>query len=166
LARLQVSHPQIFSESHLNCFGIFSSWLSESVQQENKFIVMDDVISSFDANHRKRFADLLVEKFSDYQIILLTHEKQWFDYVKSIIQNKNWLISEIKWSDAKGAYLDESSASLRQRIEHKITNNIEEIWAIIYGSSENVENIAYNLKVNWNFSLMKLIKYGYELLSR
>ena len=76
---------------------------------------MDDVISSFDANHRKRFADLLIEKFADYQIILLTHEKHWFDYVKSVVQNKNWLINEIKWSEAIGAHLEESTGNLRQK---------------------------------------------------
>jgi len=99
----------------------------------------------------------------------MTHEKQWFDYVKSIIQNKNWLINEIKWSDAKGAYLDESSASLRQRIEYKIINSIEsDLGNNIRKYLENIlKNIAYNLKVKLEFQFNETNenRMSYELLS-
>ena len=55
-----VSPPQMyFSESHLNCFGISFFLASiEAFNKENSFLILDDIISSFDANHRKRFADL------------------------------------------------------------------------------------------------------------
>lgn len=104
-----VSPPQkYFSEAHLNCFGI-AFFLASVVafNKENKFIVLDDIISSFDTNHRKKFADLLFEKFSEYQIILLTHETEWFKYMSDIAKKKGWLINTIKWSETKGAYLDE-----------------------------------------------------------
>lgn len=78
-----VSPPQkYFSESHLNCFGLSFFLASvEAFNENNKFILLDDVISSFDSNHRKRFADLLFEKFSKHQIILLTHEFEWFSSI-------------------------------------------------------------------------------------
>ena len=85
-----VSPPQkYFSESHLNCFGI-SFFLASVIafNKENKFLVLDDVISSFDTNHRKRFADLLFEKFAYWQIILLTHEEEWFQYVRQLAKRK------------------------------------------------------------------------------
>ncbi|MBI5204702.1 MAG: hypothetical protein HZA11_07285 [Nitrospirae bacterium] len=151
----EVSPPhKYFSESHLNCFGLAFFLASvRAFNKENKFILMDDVISSFDANHRKRFADLLIEKFAEYQIILLTHEKQWFDYVKSVVQNKNWQISEIKWSEAKGAHLEESAGSLRQRIEYKITNNVDDdLGNNIRVYLEHIlKNIASTLKVKVEF---------------
>lgn len=151
----EVSPPhKYFSESHLNCFGLAFFLASvRAFNKENKFILMDDVISSFDANHRKRFADLLIEKFAEYQIILLTHERQWFDYVKSVVQNKNWQISEIKWSEAKGAHLEESAGSLRQRIEYKITNNVDDdLGNNIRVYLEHIlKNIASNLKVKVEF---------------
>ena len=86
-----VSPPQkYFSESHLNCFGISFFLASvEAFNDVNEFIILDDVISSFDSNHRKRFADLLFEKFSKYQIILLTHEEEWFRSFVKPLANKN-----------------------------------------------------------------------------
>jgi len=67
----------IFSESHLNCLGLSFFLASvEAFNKNNKFIIFDDVISSFDTTHRKRFTDLILGEFSDYQIILLTHESE------------------------------------------------------------------------------------------
>jgi energy-coupling factor transporter ATP-binding protein EcfA2 len=104
-----VCPPQkYFSEAHLNCFGI-AFFLASVIafNKENNFIVLDDVISSFDTNHKNRFADLLFNKFSEYQIILLTHEIEWFNYVSQIAKREAWLIGNIKWSETKGTYLDE-----------------------------------------------------------
>ena len=109
------------SESHLNCLGIAIFLVSVKVFNKiNKFIVLDDVISSFDTGHRKRFADMLIEKFSDYQIIILTHESTWFEYVKNKIKGKRWIIKEVKWMEGTGTYLDETTKSLKERIEQKI----------------------------------------------
>ena len=119
-----VSPPQkYFSESHLNCFGI-SFFLASVIafNKENKFIVLDDVISSFDTNHRKRFADLLFEKFSSYQIVLLTHESEWFNYIQQIAKKRNWLLGEIKWTEPKGTHLEEQPKELKELIEFNIAN--------------------------------------------
>jgi len=151
----EVCPPQkYFSESHLNCFGLAFYLASvKAFNKKNSFIVLDDVISSFDANHRKRFADLLIEKFSDYQIILLTHERQWFEYVRSIVKSKNWLVKEIKWSEAKGTHLDESETDLRQKIEVKMASNTEDdLGNNIRAYLEHIlKDIAYNLKVKVAF---------------
>jgi hypothetical protein len=73
-----------------------------------------------------RFADLLAEKFSDYQIFLFTHERQWFDYLNNKIKNKGWLVKTIKWTAAKETHIEESIQNLMERIEFKIANSIEE----------------------------------------
>lgn len=120
-----VSPPQkYFSESHLNCFGI-SFFLASVIafNKENKFIVLDDVISSFDSTHRKRFADLLFEKFADYQFIVLTHELEWFSYVQQLAKRKGWIIGEIKWTEAKGAHLEEKPDDLKELIERELANS-------------------------------------------
>lgn len=114
-----------FSESHLNCLGLSFFLASvEAFNNENKFIVLDDVISSFDSTHRKRFADLLFENFSEYQIILLTHEKEWFEnIVKPLTKNKNWITNEIKWTEAKGTYIDDEPIEIRTFIETSLTES-------------------------------------------
>ena len=117
-----VSPPHGYlSESHLNCLGIaFFLTSAMAFNKENRFLVLDDVVSSFDSVHRKRFADLLNEKFSDYQIILLTHEKAWFDYVANLVRSKNWQVRTVKWDSHNGTIVDEPPETLAERIERRI----------------------------------------------
>jgi hypothetical protein len=71
---------KFLSESQLNSFGL--SIFLASTKQFNpnfKFIILDDIINSFDGHKRPRVIDLLSEHFSDYQILLLTHDSIWLD---------------------------------------------------------------------------------------
>lgn len=150
-----VSPPQkYFSESHLNCFGI-SFFLASVIafNKENKFLILDDIISSFDTSHRKRFADLLFEKFSDYQIVLLTHEEEWFQYVKQLTKKKGWLINDIKWTETKGTHLDMAPSDLKDLIITSIDNgNISFLGNPIRKYVEHIlKNICLNLEVKMNF---------------
>ncbi|MBI1326210.1 MAG: AAA family ATPase [Alphaproteobacteria bacterium] len=166
-----VSPPHKYlSESHLNCVGI-AFFLSsvEAFNKNNKFIILDDVVSSFDTNHRKRFADLLAEQYDSYQLILLTHENSWFELVRNRIKGKNWLINTIKFSDEDGTYIDEPIKTIQERIVDKIKNN----------SPDNLGNdarkyleqilkeIAYGLEVKlpFRFNANNEDRMAYELLT-
>ena len=121
-----VSPPQkYFSESHLNCFGISFFLASVNAFNDiNEFIVLDDVISSFDSNHRKRFAELLFEKFSERQIILLTHEEEWFrNFVKPLAKKKGWIVNEVKWTESKGTHFEESQGDIKSKIEKNLSES-------------------------------------------
>jgi energy-coupling factor transporter ATP-binding protein EcfA2 len=155
-----VSPPQkYFSESHLNCFGL-SFFLASVIafNKENKFLLLDDVISSFDSNHRKRFADLIFEKFADYQIILLTHENEWFQYVSQLAKRRNWLINEIKWSDANGTYLDDKPTDIRAIIETNLAKgNVDLLGNPIRKYLElTLKDICSNLEVKVSFRMNEL----------
>ncbi len=142
------------SESHLNCLGIaFFVASAMAFNGRNKLLVMDDVISSFDSTHRKRFADLLVERLSDYQIVLLTHERSWFEYVARIVRAKGWKLAMVKWSDDKGTHLDESPATVRERIEAKVASNEAAGLAndIRIHLEHDLKDIALNLQVKVNY---------------
>ncbi len=150
-----VSPPQkYFSESHLNCFGL-SFFLASVIafNKENKFLLLDDVISSFDSNHRKRFADLIFEKFADYQIILLTHEHEWFQYVRQLAKRKNWLINEIKWNETVGTHLEDKPTDLRLIIETNLAKgNVDILGNPIRKYLEHLlKGICANLEVKVNF---------------
>jgi energy-coupling factor transporter ATP-binding protein EcfA2 len=143
-----------FSESHLNCYGLAFFLASvNAFNKENKFIILDDIISSFDTIHRKRFADLLFEKFNDYQIILLTHESEWYEYVKAIAKNKGWLLNSINWNEEKGTHLEESPGDIRDRIIHNIKNNIETNLGndIRIYLEHFLKQICYNLEAKVNY---------------
>jgi hypothetical protein len=151
-----VSPPQkYFSESHLNCFGISFFLASvDAFNDINEFIVLDDVISSFDSNHRKRFAELLFEKFSERQIILLTHEEEWFrNFVKPLAKKKNWLVNEIKWTEDKGTHFEESQGDIKSRIEKKLLeSDIDGLGNPIRKYLEStLKEICMNLDVKVSF---------------
>ena len=64
-------------------------------------------MSGFDREHRGRFADLLFEKFADWQVILLTHEREWFDSIKDTARGRGWYIGEVKWDKDNGSVFEE-----------------------------------------------------------
>lgn len=151
-----VSPPQkYFSESHLNCFGISFFLASvEAFNKLNKFFVLDDVISSFDSAHRKRFAELIFAKFSDYQIILLTHEEDWFtNFVRPLAKKKGWLINEINWTETNGTHLKEEPKDLLERIEEGlVSGNISDLGNPIRKYLESVlKEIALNTESKYMF---------------
>jgi recombinational DNA repair ATPase RecF len=151
-----VSPPQkYFSESHLNCFGISFFLASvEAFNKINKFFVLDDVISSFDSTHRKRFAELLFAKFSDYQIILLTHEEDWFtNFVRPLAKNRQWIINEINWTETNGTQIKEEPKDLPQRIEEGLdSGNISDLGNPIRKYLEAIlKEIALNTESKFTF---------------
>jgi hypothetical protein len=47
-----------------------------------KLLVMDDLLISLDASHRRPVLDLILSEFADWQIILLTHDRYWFQLAR------------------------------------------------------------------------------------
>lgn len=71
---------KFLSESQLNSFGLSIFLASAKNFNHNfKFVILDDVINSFDTYKRPRVIDLLSTHFSEYQILLLTHDSIWLD---------------------------------------------------------------------------------------
>ena len=150
-----VSPPEKYlSESHLNCLGICLFLASVKVfNQINKFFILDDVISSFDTIHRLRFATLLKEKFSDYQIFLFTHEKSWYEYVASVVKGENWFISEIRRDNNSRVYIDIPTLDLKNRIEQKFAkSNPYDLGNMIRRYLERLlKEICFELEVKVKF---------------
>lgn len=48
-----------------------------------KIMVLDDIVISFDQSNRLPLLDLLAERFKNWQIFLLTHDRVWFDMTRS-----------------------------------------------------------------------------------
>lgn len=144
----------LLSESHINCLGL--AFFLASVQafnKENHFFILDDVISSFDSTHRMRFIRLLTSRFSDYQIILLTHENNFFDLVAMEAKRNNWLIKSLSWTAEKGTTFETPLIDLRTKIEDKFkAKNIDGLGNDIkrYGERQ-LKQIAYNIEAGFAF---------------
>ena len=104
-------HPALkyLSESHLNSLGIALFLASVKLfNKRNAFFVLDDVVTSFDVNHRLRLLRLLQEKFSNYQIFLFTHEAFWFEMIKKDMPAASWLFAKVDCSYGRGIEIREA----------------------------------------------------------
>lgn len=105
------------SESYVNSLGLCLFLASvRKFNRKSGFFILDDVISSFDKNHRIRFGQLLAEKFSDYQVIVLTHETEWYEYLSSLVKGMGWSISRTHWTTEEGCRLEIPSVGLKEQI--------------------------------------------------
>jgi energy-coupling factor transporter ATP-binding protein EcfA2 len=57
-----------------------------------RVLVLDDVLIGLDLSHRLPLLELLAEKFSDWQVLLFTHDRAWFELAQLVTPNsKEWL---------------------------------------------------------------------------
>ena len=58
-------------------------------------IVLDDVVTSYDADHRRNIASAIAAEFSGSQIIITTHDERFFNYLKDQLEAKDWHFKRI-----------------------------------------------------------------------
>lgn len=122
----EISPPlKILSEAHLNSLGICLFLASAKYfNKENGFLVLDDVVTSFDTGHRRPLARLMGEKFTDAQFLLFTHDELWFDILKKDLPAGKWVFKELtKWTKDEGLNIKESPITLKERISDNLDEN-------------------------------------------
>jgi len=152
LGRKTYPPMKYLSESHLNSLGL--ALFLASVQlfnEKSNFFVLDDVVTSFDAGHRIRLLRLLQEEFSEWQILLLTHERHWFEIIKKELASAGWLIREVDWSLENGVQLREAPEDLRELIKlkqslgHGVANDVRTLLETV------LKEICHGLHVKMAF---------------
>lgn len=84
-------------------------------------IALDDIVTSYDADHRRTIAALIATMFGDCQILITTHDERFFNYLKDQLEAKNWHFTRIIGLDP--AYGPRFS-------DHKVSDEmIEARWA-------------------------------------
>jgi len=58
-------------------------------------IALDDVVTSYDADHRRAIGALIAKMFTDCQIILVTHDERFFNHLKDQLAAKDWQFTRI-----------------------------------------------------------------------
>lgn len=77
-----------YSDAHLDTLGL-SVFLAlrrwhRSLFPDLGLLVLDDVLTSVDADHRVRVAEMLVREFATYQLFVTTHDRIWFEHFRDI----------------------------------------------------------------------------------
>ncbi len=93
---------RVLSESHMNSLGLaLFLAMAETFNDELSFLVLDDVVNSFDRDHRGRLAELLVSQFGDEQLIILTHDEQFYERIYRLAPS--WVCEQFtSWSYSDG----------------------------------------------------------------
>ncbi len=58
-------------------------------------VALDDIVTSYDADHRRRIVGLIATMFSDCQVIITTHDERFFNYLKDQLEAKAWCFTRI-----------------------------------------------------------------------
>ncbi len=58
-------------------------------------IALDDIVISYDADHRRTIAALLAKEFTDFQLIITTLDERFFTYLKDQLGDKHWQYKRI-----------------------------------------------------------------------
>lgn len=119
----QESPRLTLSEGHRNSLGlcIFLS-MAKREEKNDRPLFLDDVVVSIDRNHRGMIVPLLESEFTNRQVVILTHDREWFIELKQQLKNPGWQFKAlmpwespeigIRWS-AKTSTLDDARAFLK-----------------------------------------------------
>ena len=113
------------SEGYRNSLGI-CIFLAMAKREAgvDRPLILDDVVVSLDRNHRGMVVQLLEDEFSTRQVIVLTHDRDWYAELRQQLDEKQWGFKTllpyetpalgIRWSD-KTTTFDDARASLNDR---------------------------------------------------
>lgn len=85
------------SEGYRNSLGlsIFLALANQGDAKENP-IVLDDIVSSLDRDHRGKVTQLLSSGLAGRQVILFTHDREWFGELRRFLEPENWKFLTLK----------------------------------------------------------------------
>jgi hypothetical protein len=117
---------QFLSEGHQDSLGLcIYLALVKHFNPSGSLLVLDDVLTSIDKNHRHKVTDLLFSEFKDYQVIITTHDDPWFDQLKNRIisaHRDEWKICQFDhWTRGEGP-IEKKAAIYRKSIQDALKN--------------------------------------------
>ncbi len=128
--------PQaLHSEGHQDSMGLclYLALNEEIALGKSNLVVLDDVVTSIDIDHRKGICRLLKEEFPDHQFIITTHDKTWSKQLKQEqVVESNRVKEILNWTIEMGPHISQQ------------LNMWEEIEVAL--SHEKVDKAAFYLR--------------------
>lgn len=63
--------------------------------KEFPFLVLDDIVTSYDSDFRSTIASVLAKHFTGQQVLLVTHDEQFFNQLQDHLNRSNWIFKRI-----------------------------------------------------------------------
>jgi DNA repair exonuclease SbcCD ATPase subunit len=113
------------SEGYRNSLGlcVFLAMTKREAANDRP-LFLDDVVVSLDRNHRGMVVQLLEDEFENRQVILFTHDRDWYAELRQQLDDRRWKFKAllpyetpqvgIRWSD-KTTTFDDARAQLKDR---------------------------------------------------
>lgn len=113
------------SEGYRNSLGlcIFLA-LAKREAGHDRPLILDDVVVSLDRNHRGMVVGLLETKFADRQVIIFTHDRDWYTELRHQLDGRRWHFKSLlpyetpviglRWSERTTSF-DDARAHLKDR---------------------------------------------------
>jgi hypothetical protein len=86
----QESPRLTLSEGQRNALGLCIFLAMAKQSGADTPIILDDVVVSMDRGHRSLVATLLEKEFADRQILLVTHDREWFFELSRFLKKPRW----------------------------------------------------------------------------
>lgn len=102
---VQQNSPRLtLSEGYRNSLGL-CIFLAVALRPQSATlpILLDDVVISMDRAHRGMVEELLRQKFSDRQVVIFTHDRDWFTDLRVQLAGLNWSFKQILPFESPGS---------------------------------------------------------------
>lgn len=153
-----------YSEGHVDSLGlcIFLAIRRFQYNQNPEFslLILDDVLQSVDAGHRRKTAEMIFEKFKDHQIVITTHDPLWFEYLKQASNRhmKNKKLEQYRisdWNINTGPIFGNHLNDYEWLISGKAEISSPQNKVIVAGRvlEEILQNLCNNLGISVRFNL-------------
>ncbi|MEO8607586.1 MAG: AAA family ATPase [Chloroflexota bacterium] len=154
------------SEGHLDTLGLctFLAFVKH-FNQDFPLIILDDVVSTVDTQHRRRVCELLYKEFSEFQLFITTHDYVWFEELANYqraynIGSKFNNIRIIDWSIREGIRLDRYKT--RWEVLEVALENGDKVAAGAHGR-RNLEWILLQMAINTETKMPLRLTGRYEV---
>jgi AAA15 family ATPase/GTPase len=94
----EISSPHHFlNEAKLSAIAIalYFSSLLVAPKPKLKILALDDIFIGLDMSNRLPLIDIIKDKFSDYQIFLMTYDREWYEILKQRLDGNKWVFQEL-----------------------------------------------------------------------
>lgn len=159
-----------YSDAHLDTLGIsiflaLRKW-HRQLHPEFNLLVLDDVLTSIDNAHAVRLSELLLNDFSDYQVLLTTHDRIWYEHFIDIQArcgvSANYTNKVIhKWTIEEGPDLREPEDE-RELLKELLTVN-RSAGLITSTAGRLLEHILQEMRYSLSLSVRAKRSERYEI---
>lgn len=110
-----------------------------------KLLILDDFLTSLDMANRKLIINYILDDFNSYQIMILTHNFQFFNLIKKL--TKNWDIKKLYYSEVlnKSLIIDQDKSYIPQAKERRDAGDLESCGNFLRKEFERIANEFENL---------------------